>query len=67
MFQLDEFLAKMDDENYWKTVKDTLTGEEVVLTDEQIDMIQRLQQSCYPEHCVDAYEVLPGLSLYVVR
>lgn len=54
--ELEDFLAKMDDPNYWKTVKDSITGKEVVLTDEQIDMIQKLQQSCYPEESVDPYE-----------
>ena len=53
----------MDDPNYWKTVKDSITGKEVVLTDEQIDMIQKLQQSCYPEESVDPYEVC-DLSIY---
>lgn len=47
----------MDDPDYWRTIKDRLTGEEVVLTDDQIDLIQRLQKSCFPEQSVDPYEV----------
>jgi ribosome biogenesis protein ERB1 len=57
VFQLDEFLMKMDNPDYWRTIKDKLTGEEVVLNDDQIDLIQRLQKSSYPEHSVDPYEV----------
>lgn len=50
----------MDNADFWKTVtKDEVTGEEVVLTDEQIDMIHRLQKSGYPEN-TDPYEVLFG-------
>ena len=47
----------MDNPDYWRTIKDRWTGEEVVLTDDQIDLIQRLQKSCYPEQSVDPYEV----------
>lgn len=47
----------MDNPDYWRTITDRLTGEEVVLTDEQIDMIQQLQKSRYPEQSVDPYEV----------
>lgn len=48
----------MDDPDYWRTVKDGATGRDLVLSDEQIDMIQRLQKSYYPEESVDPYEVL---------
>ena len=47
----------MDDKDYWRTIKDKVTGQETVLTDEQIDMIRRLQKSGYPEHTMDPYEV----------
>ena len=54
---MDEFLAKMDNVDYWRTIKDKATGKEVVLTDEQLDVIRRLQGSRYPEQSVDPYEV----------
>lgn len=47
----------MDDVDYWRTIRDKVTGQEVVLTDEQIDMIHRLQKSSYPEQSIDPYEV----------
>ncbi len=34
-----------------------MTGKEVILTDQQIDMIRKLQKSSYPEAHVDPYEV----------
>lgn len=55
--QVDEFLAKIDDPEYWRTIKDQVTGQKVILSDEQVDMIQRLQKSSYPEKSVDPYEV----------
>lgn len=58
VFQLDEFLSKMDDVDYWRTIKDKVTGQEIVLTDEQVDLIHRLQKSSFPETTLDPYEVL---------
>lgn len=55
--QLDEFLAKMDDPNYWRTIQDKVTGREVVLSAEQVDMIQNLQKSRFPVATTDPYEV----------
>ena len=47
----------MDDPNYWRTVRDKVTGKEVVLSDEQIDAIQGLQKSKFPVSATDPYEV----------
>ncbi|XP_064466486.1 ribosome biogenesis protein bop1-like [Ornithodoros turicata] len=54
--ELDEFLKKMDDANYWRTVKDKSTGQQVVLTDEDVDLIQRLQHGRFPNPKIDVYE-----------
>ncbi|EEC11439.1 block of proliferation protein, putative [Ixodes scapularis] len=53
---LDDFLRKMDDPNYWRTVKDKSTGQDVVLTDEDVDLIQRLQKGQFPSSTTDPYE-----------
>jgi ribosome biogenesis protein ERB1 len=37
----------MDDPNYWRTIKDRYTGKEIVLTDEELDMIEKMQKSDY--------------------
>lgn len=48
----------MDDPNYWRTVRDSVTGREIVLTDQQIDMVQNLQKSKFPSvGSGDPYEV----------
>ncbi|XP_071038728.1 ribosome biogenesis protein bop1 isoform X6 [Parasteatoda tepidariorum] len=46
--EIDEFLSKIDDPNYWRTVKNKMTGEKVVLTDEDLDIIQRIQSGNFP-------------------
>lgn len=54
--ELDDFLRKMDDPNYWRTVKDKSTGQDVILTDEDVDLIQRLQKGRFPSSSMDPYE-----------
>ncbi|XP_062500949.1 ribosome biogenesis protein bop1-B-like [Corticium candelabrum] len=46
--ELDRFLAKMDDPNWNRTVQDKTTGRDIVLTDEEVDMIQRIQTGRFP-------------------
>ena len=47
----------MEDPSYWHTVHDKLTGKDVVLSDLQLDMIQRIQKTEYPETSYNPYEV----------
>ncbi|XP_073233221.1 ribosome biogenesis protein bop1-B-like [Porites lutea] len=54
--ELDEFLSKMDDPNYWRTVRDKATMKEVVLSNEELDIINRLQGSQFPNAGYDPYE-----------
>ncbi|OQV24480.1 Ribosome biogenesis protein BOP1 [Hypsibius exemplaris] len=42
--ELDRFLKRMDDPEFWKTVHDKSTGQDVVLSNEDVDLIMRLQQ-----------------------
>ena len=58
--QLEEYLASMEDPTYWRTVRDKLTGREVLLTDKQMSLVQRLQSSHFPESHYDQYEVRPS-------
>jgi hypothetical protein len=43
--RLDKFLQKIDDPDYGRTIVDPLTKKEIVLTDEEVDMIKRIQVS----------------------
>ena len=48
----------MDDPNYWQTVHDKVTGKNTVLTNEELDMIQRIQRAEFPQANYDPYEVI---------
>ncbi|CAL1272593.1 unnamed protein product [Larinioides sclopetarius] len=61
--EIDEFLSKIDDPNYWRTVKNKMTGEKVVLTDEDLDIIQRIQSGKYPTSAVQ-YEPFEDFFTY---
>lgn len=54
--ELDEFLNKMENPDYWRTVLDNQTGERVVLTDEDIDIIKRLTTSKFANKDVEEFE-----------
>ncbi|CAG5099821.1 Similar to GH22027: Ribosome biogenesis protein BOP1 homolog (Drosophila grimshawi) [Cotesia congregata] len=47
--ELDNFLKRADDPDFWKTVKDPQTGQEVVLTDEDVEIIRKIAQGQYPD------------------
>ncbi|XP_029637935.1 ribosome biogenesis protein bop1-B [Octopus sinensis] len=53
--ELDNFLEKLDDPNYWRTVSNKLTGQKVVLSDADIGIIKRLQRGKHPNKEVDPF------------
>lgn len=53
---IDDFVAQCDDPNYFRTVYDKLTGKRVVLTDEDLDVINRIRKAIYPDPNYDPYE-----------
>lgn len=53
--EVDHFLNKLEDPNYWRTVKDKFTGENVVLTDKDADVVQRIRKGVYPDANYDPY------------
>uniref|UniRef100_A0A672I872 Ribosome biogenesis protein BOP1 n=1 Tax=Salarias fasciatus TaxID=181472 RepID=A0A672I872_SALFA len=42
--ELDDFLEKMENPDYWRTVQDGQTGRDLVLSDEQVALVNRLQR-----------------------
>ncbi|XP_068953138.1 ribosome biogenesis protein BOP1 isoform X2 [Petaurus breviceps papuanus] len=54
--ELDHFLDKMDDPDYWRTVQDKMTGQDVRLTDEQVALVHRLQKGQFGDASYDPYE-----------
>lgn len=53
--QIDDFLRKIEDPNFWRTVKDPQTGQEVLLTDEDIALIKRVNSGRIPNAEHDEY------------
>ncbi|EDV36963.1 uncharacterized protein Dana_GF11675 [Drosophila ananassae] len=54
--QIDEFLRKIEDPNFWRTVKDPQTGQEVLITDEDIALIKRIISGRIPNKDHNEYE-----------
>lgn len=46
----------MDDPTYWRTVKDNLTGQKVILTDDDVNLVKRLKDAKFPEPAYNPYE-----------
>lgn len=53
---LDEFLKKMEDPDFWRTVKDPQTGQDIVLSPEDITFIKNIVSGRNPEVSYDSYE-----------
>ncbi len=53
---LDRFLATVEDPDSWMTATDKSTGADVKLTDEELDIIRRLQNAEIPDGSYDPYE-----------
>lgn len=53
--QLDAFLKRIEDPDFWRTVKDPQTGQDVVLSEEDIQTIRRLKLGKIPDVNFDDY------------
>ncbi|GMT28412.1 hypothetical protein PFISCL1PPCAC_19709, partial [Pristionchus fissidentatus] len=60
--EIDSFLEKMEDPDYWRKVMDRQTGKDVVLTEEQIAQIHALTSGKCPTIGYNPYQ--PFLDLY---
>ncbi|CAH0726848.1 unnamed protein product, partial [Brenthis ino] len=54
--QIDEFLKKAEDPEFWRTVRDPATGQDIVLSREDLQLLERLKQSRVPSTTHDEYE-----------
>ncbi|KAK2920533.1 hypothetical protein Q8A73_000018 [Channa argus] len=54
--ELDEFLDKMENPDYWKTVHDKKTGSDIVLSDEQVELVNRLQKGQFGDLNFNEYQ-----------
>lgn len=55
--QLDAFLQRVDDPDFWRTVKDPKTGQDVILSEEDIQTIRRIQGHKIPDAAFEEYAV----------
>lgn len=53
---INDFVAQCDDPNYFRTVYDKITGQKVVLSDQDLDIINRIRKAIYPDPNYDPYE-----------
>ncbi|XP_031785359.1 ribosome biogenesis protein BOP1 homolog [Nasonia vitripennis] len=53
--QLDDFLKRMEDPDFWRTIKDYQTGQDVVLSEADIELITRIQKQRIPDANFEEY------------
>ncbi|XP_018302660.1 ribosome biogenesis protein BOP1 homolog [Mycetomoellerius zeteki] len=53
--ELDNFLKRMEDPNFWRTIQDPQTGQDVILSEADIDLIVRIQKQKIPDIQFDEY------------
>ncbi|XP_058065929.1 ribosome biogenesis protein BOP1 homolog [Anopheles bellator] len=46
---IDDFMKRMEDPNFWRTVRDPQTGQKVVLSDEDVELIKRVMAGRNPD------------------
>ncbi|XP_070604567.1 ribosome biogenesis protein BOP1 [Erythrolamprus reginae] len=63
--ELDRFLEKMENPDYWRTVQDKMTGADMKLTDEQVELVNRLQRGHFGDVNFDPYE--PAVDFFSSR
>lgn len=56
MDELDKFLDKMDNPDYWKTVYDETTGRDHKLTEDELQLVARLKSGRFYDSKIDPYE-----------
>ncbi|XP_053208565.1 ribosome biogenesis protein bop1-A-like [Panonychus citri] len=53
--EIEDFINKMEDPYYWRTVDDKSTGKKIILTDADIDLIQRIRRGDFPDPNYNPY------------
>ncbi|XP_026155780.1 ribosome biogenesis protein bop1 isoform X1 [Mastacembelus armatus] len=54
--ELDDFLDKMENPDYWRTIHDKQTGNDIVLSDEQVELVNRLQRGQFGDVNFNEYQ-----------
>lgn len=54
---LDDFLKRMEDPMFWRTVKDNQTGQDIIISEADIDIIKRINSRRIPDANYQEYTV----------
>lgn len=54
--EVKEFLNQIDDPDSWRTIKDKLTGQKVILSDEDVNIVKRIEKGNCPDSSYNLYE-----------
>ncbi|CAB3372940.1 Hypothetical predicted protein [Cloeon dipterum] len=54
--ELDNFLKRMEDPNFWRTIRDPSTGQDVILNEKDLALIKRLQERKIPNPDHEEYK-----------
>uniref|UniRef100_UPI0037E89923 ribosome biogenesis protein bop1 n=1 Tax=Semicossyphus pulcher TaxID=241346 RepID=UPI0037E89923 len=54
--ELDDFLDKMENPDFWRTISDKQTGSDMVLSDEQVELVKRLQRGQFGDVNFNEYQ-----------
>ncbi|CAD5207750.1 unnamed protein product [Bursaphelenchus xylophilus] len=54
--EIENFMERMEDPDYWRKVYDRQTGQMVTLSDEQVEKLQRMTSYRYPDPTYNPYE-----------
>jgi len=56
--KLDELIKRSEDPNWWRTVRDELNNQEIILTDQQLDLLQRVRTSKFADPLIAQTDVI---------
>lgn len=59
--KIDELIRRSEDPKWWRTVRDELNNEDIVLSDQQLDLLRRVRSSRFADAQIAQNEVNPFL------
>ena len=62
--KIDQFLKKAEDPNWWRTIRDELNQKDIVLTDEQLKLIERIRKGKFASKAIADNDVNQDCQLF---
>lgn len=59
--KLDEIIKRAEDPNWWRMVRDELNNKEILLSDQQLDLLQRIRGSKFADASISQNDVRNNL------